>query len=680
MALILFIYKHFWGMTAAVADASASRAQNKNATQALLQSAQNVLHQFQTQGVHITENADVSDLSRRQLRQVEERDATHALQTRLSGAATTDTGRDFFHVVMARNNNFAWKQLHLIWKRERIYAQNWSKGVRPPVLMKRGKSISVLTKPELKLLNAALDARDEPGQGLRFMRRAEDDDGDMVLFSHDYSLPSPSGPPDAPAVHKFWRSSLTEPVLCMDADGVVWKTQYDLDLPNNGVAGQAAPRKGQDKAGKGKKRVVEDEDDYEAEVESEEETHPAPATQKRKVDDGEPAPNKRRKASSAPSAPPPAPSVPPSAPSRKKSSAAASSHGKRKAQPVALETIGEHPAPSPRLSPAPAPSRRKRKTGALESVDECVEPAQEGGGRAKPMEGLCYDLEAQSWVPISHGRPPATSSGCIRAVVCAGVHPVPTPSRGRVRRSLMTGARPAPSPQTSATGRHIRAGDFKTDTVARDCPSPPCCHYSSDDTLVHGRFVRCRRFVCCRRFVRRRLAATSSSAATTSSAALQRGGTIYGLHDPQPIGEWFSGADNKNGVVGMLHVAPSDVPQRQGAAPQRAKAAKAPTTAASSAQPKRKPKVAPSNILFGPPGPLLTSSAGAPNPAAPNIAVAPAPTPVVAPAVVPAVPTPAHPPLDAAALVGLWAQLNQVFGGRDPTQVIAEMQGPPPPQ
>ncbi|KAJ7709083.1 hypothetical protein B0H14DRAFT_2646526 [Mycena olivaceomarginata] len=70
---------------AAVADASASRAQNKNATQALLQSAQNVLNQFQTQGVKFTEN----DLSRRQLRQVEERDATHALQTRLSGAAQT---------------------------------------------------------------------------------------------------------------------------------------------------------------------------------------------------------------------------------------------------------------------------------------------------------------------------------------------------------------------------------------------------------------------------------------------------------------------------------------------------------------------------------------------------------------------------------------------------------------
>jgi hypothetical protein len=162
---------------AAVADASASRAQNKNATQALLQSAQNVLNQFQTQGVKFTEN----DLSRRQLRQVEERDATHALQTRLSGAATTDTGNDFFHVVVARNNNFAWKQLHLIWKRERIYVQNWPQGVRPPVLMKRGKSISALTKPELKLLNTALDARDEPGQGLRFVRRAEGDDGRFFL-------------------------------------------------------------------------------------------------------------------------------------------------------------------------------------------------------------------------------------------------------------------------------------------------------------------------------------------------------------------------------------------------------------------------------------------------------------------------------------------------------------------
>jgi tRNA1(Val) A37 N6-methylase TrmN6 len=55
--------------------------------------------------------------------------------------------------------------------------------------------------------------------------------------------------------------------------------------------------------------------------------------------------------------------------------------------------------------------------------------------------------------------------------------------------------------------------------------------------------------------------------ATALSAALQRGGTIYVVHNPQPIGEWFSAADNKNSVVGTLHVVPSDVPQHQGAAP-----------------------------------------------------------------------------------------------------------------
>ncbi|KAJ7790089.1 hypothetical protein B0H14DRAFT_2626407 [Mycena olivaceomarginata] len=181
---------------------------------------------------------------------------------------------------------------------------------------------------------------------------------------------------------------------------------------------------------------------------------------------------------------------------------------------------------------------------------------------------------------------------------------------------------------------------------------------------------------------------------------LSMAGTIYAVHNPQPIGEWFSAADNKNSVVGTLHVAPSDVPQRQAAAPRRAKGAKAPTTAASDARPNRKPKEAPSmssgapgpsltlsagtpnasNMSFGAPGPLLTSSAGPPNAAAPDITAAPAPTPIVTPAIVPAVPTPtpAPPPLDPAALVGLWAQLNQVFGGRDPAQVIAEMQGPPP--
>ncbi|KAJ7790684.1 hypothetical protein B0H14DRAFT_2625793 [Mycena olivaceomarginata] len=658
---------------AAVADASASRAQNKNATQALLQSAQNVLNQFQTQGVKFTEN----DLSRRQLRQVEERDATHALQTRLSGAATTDTGNDFFHVVVARNNNFAWKQLHLIWKRERIYVQNWPQGVRPPVLMKRGKSISALTKPELKLLIPL---------SMRGMNRAK------ASASHNYSLPSPSGPPDTPAVRKFWRSSLTEPVLCVDGKGVVWKTQYDLDLPTNGVVRTvvvpnehgtadeseepAAPRKGKDKAGKEKKRVVEDEDDYKVEVESEEETRPAPATQKRKADDGESAPNKRRKASSTPSAPPPpAPSVPLSAPSRKKLSAAASSHPKRKARSAALETVGEHSAPSPRLSPAPAPSRRKRKGGALETVDERVEPAQEGGVVQNPWK---------AWVNISHNRPPATSSG-------RTVH------FERSDSELSSVPEPGPPPPP----KRRRGADTSAPVTSREVmshvavPLPPA--------VTTRRTTRSTTAASSAAAAAASSAAASSAATSsvaTSSAALERGGTIYAVHNPQPIGEWFSAADNKNSVVGTLHVAPSDVPQRQAAAPRRAKGAKAPTTAASDARPNRKPKEAPSmlsgapgpsltlsagtpnasNMSFGAPGPLLTSSAGPPNAAAPDITAAPAPTPIVTPAIVPAVPTPtpAPPPLDPAALVGLWAQLNQVFGGRDPAQVIAEMQGPPP--
>jgi hypothetical protein len=197
----------------------------------------------------------------------------------------------------------------------------------------------------------------------------------------------------------------------------VWKTQYDIDLPNDGLfratvvpnpfeedavkvkdgddeedeedeeeeEEEPPKKKGKGKS-KGKKKQTESKGGkgkgkVEKEVESEEETRPAAGgrmtqrrrtdaggsvptvAQKRKGDHEESAPQKRLKADSAPSAPPP-----------------------------------------------PGPSRPKRKVRVLETVEEAVEPIQVGGGGSKPKEGLRWDLAEQSWVEISHNRVAATTS------------------------------------------------------------------------------------------------------------------------------------------------------------------------------------------------------------------------------------------------------------------------------
>ncbi|KAJ7871713.1 hypothetical protein B0H14DRAFT_2570716 [Mycena olivaceomarginata] len=53
----------------------------------------------------------------------------------------------------------------------------------------------------------------------------------IVIYSHDYTLTPPEGPPDSPLVRKFWRSSNGAPVNCTDDNRAVWHMQYDLDAP-----------------------------------------------------------------------------------------------------------------------------------------------------------------------------------------------------------------------------------------------------------------------------------------------------------------------------------------------------------------------------------------------------------------------------------------------------------------
>jgi hypothetical protein len=119
-------------------------------------------------------------------RQTQERDATHALQSRLSSAAITDIGMDPFEVTTVRGTVFAWRTIHRQMVSHDVVVMNWPEGVRAPILMRAGRSASALTKAERQLLMAAIDAREGGrGQGLHFIKQVYTNG---TFFGSDYFL------------------------------------------------------------------------------------------------------------------------------------------------------------------------------------------------------------------------------------------------------------------------------------------------------------------------------------------------------------------------------------------------------------------------------------------------------------------------------------------------------------
>jgi hypothetical protein len=58
---------------------------------------------------------------------------------------------------------------------------------------------------------------------------------DIIIFTHDYTVPWPDGPSNNPNVTRHWRTSGDKYLPCQDADGKLWMVKYDLDRPNGRV-------------------------------------------------------------------------------------------------------------------------------------------------------------------------------------------------------------------------------------------------------------------------------------------------------------------------------------------------------------------------------------------------------------------------------------------------------------
>ncbi|KAF7334135.1 hypothetical protein MVEN_02319400 [Mycena venus] len=101
--------------------------------------------------------------------------------------------------------------------------------VRLPRAFPAEHASRAMRQPEMEGLMVAIEARAVAGQGLRFEKR-EYAPGAYVIYSHDYSVPSPKGAPDSPAVIQHWRTSNGVQVPCVSGDGNMWRDIYDLSF------------------------------------------------------------------------------------------------------------------------------------------------------------------------------------------------------------------------------------------------------------------------------------------------------------------------------------------------------------------------------------------------------------------------------------------------------------------
>ncbi|KAJ7251181.1 hypothetical protein B0H12DRAFT_1071979 [Mycena haematopus] len=143
---------------------------------------------------------------------------------------------DIGHDVMQQGSMFRWKSSVARIRKEGYILVGFPVNVRFPCQSTDGKATASWRKPHRESLTKAINARGVPGHGMRFERVGEEPlESDIVIFSHDYSVPSPAGPN---ATFKHWRTSGGKYLPCEDGRGKLWLVKYDLDRPNGRVLGK----------------------------------------------------------------------------------------------------------------------------------------------------------------------------------------------------------------------------------------------------------------------------------------------------------------------------------------------------------------------------------------------------------------------------------------------------------
>ncbi|KAJ6462995.1 hypothetical protein C8R45DRAFT_1177920 [Mycena sanguinolenta] len=190
--------------------------------------------------------------------------ANQALKLRLIKASEDDLGNDIFD----QGNGFMWTITPSVLARENVVMIGYpSDHVRLPNETPPGKASSGWRIDDPQGLEEALDARGTAGEGLRFVRRPYKQ-GNMVIFSHDYSLLPPSCPTGSPEYQKHWRR--------------LWSGIYGLDPAAPVISKLPMSVRWQGKARKRSATLLDEEDvDAGGEDDAESEEEPVPPPKKK---------------------------------------------------------------------------------------------------------------------------------------------------------------------------------------------------------------------------------------------------------------------------------------------------------------------------------------------------------------------------------------------------------------
>ncbi|KAJ7829993.1 hypothetical protein B0H14DRAFT_2593628 [Mycena olivaceomarginata] len=661
----------------------------------------------------------------RQSRHQKSVDDTHSLQDIMTGASNEDVGVDIYREKSGRSKVFGWRRLDVILSEGDFIIKNFPASVRHPAQMPATRATSAWRVAERDALQTALAARTGgPHQGLRVKRRKYKP-GAVVIYSRDYTLTPPEGPPDSPLVRKFWRSSNGAPVNCTDGNRAVWHMQYDLDAPL-----QHSPRT---LVQAGAEAGLNDEE----EQEDSDEDSPAPENGRGKAKDKgkgkvkEKVKRKRKDADKDEEATMPA----------------------KRAKKTAPRATSTRPVPAQ----APMQEGGGHRGSAMRDLDgdradngedTLPHPLKSAlaGSRSESQrkdQSVRWDIAEHSWLREDEDQPLQDLKRCLESrhttadpaampvddgneseltpLPSPRPQPVPPPRRpaAGARRQPANRRNLGPNPYhrrvvqlqehdvnlpigaaDMSVGRQVdSSAKHKADTSG-GCERVPAASTTLPPTSITRRVTRSSTTAT---------AASSSSAgppnavagpskpskkwqtgsvnAVASSSKLPPtdSGTLYSIKNPQPIGRWY---EVDNAVFGRLGMKGPVEPPADDAAFGTPPPPANNTNLGAPPPPANDTALgAPPLASFGPPGPLLSavSSAGLPTtsvgPTAPALPtpsalIVPAATPIV-PAAPPIVPAAPAVPFDPAAVVSAVAQIDQfmaTFKGYSIEDIAAALQ------
>ncbi|KAJ7840014.1 hypothetical protein B0H13DRAFT_2366428 [Mycena leptocephala] len=229
-----FVYNHHMAMLVddGLVELTPEKPSASHPTPQAPTTASSVSRASTSQGASAVPDIDIKTEDGKPTRTQTKTALNNEVRTTISNACQDDIGRD----LVRQGNQFRWKSCVARIQNEGYIIVGFPTQARLPTESIDRKATNSWRKLDHSSLTMALDTRDNAGEGLRFEAVAEElTKMYIVIFSHDYTVPIPKGPPESPAVIRHWCTSGGKHLPAQDGGGNLWMVNYDLDRKNGCV-------------------------------------------------------------------------------------------------------------------------------------------------------------------------------------------------------------------------------------------------------------------------------------------------------------------------------------------------------------------------------------------------------------------------------------------------------------